>query len=184
MRISSGDLKGKKIVTKKGFSTRPLLSRVRKSLFDILGEGIRGKDFLDLYAGSGAVGIEALSRGAKRACFVEIDPECVKIIKENLIRCGVLEKARIYQADVLKILSFILKKEHYDFIFIGPPYFEGLQDKTLEIIESLNDYEGEVIVQHSPLESVDFKRENFNLIEERKYGDICLTFLFKRKDEK
>ncbi|MBC7189165.1 RsmD family RNA methyltransferase, partial [Candidatus Aerophobetes bacterium] len=90
MKISSGVLKGRKIKTRKGFSTRPLLTRVRKSLFDILGDNLKGEKFLDLYAGSGAVGIEALSRGAQEAVFVEIDPQCIRIIKENLYRCGML----------------------------------------------------------------------------------------------
>lgn len=182
MRICSGSLRGEKIRTKRGISTRPLLSRVRKSLFDILGEAIREEKFLDLYAGSGAVGIEALSRGAKEAVFVEIDPECVRIIKDNLFHCGVSSRAKVYQEDVLHILLFILKKDRFGFIFVGPPYFKNLQNRTLDIIESLKDYQGEVIVQHSPLENIKFKRENVDFIEQRRYGDTCLTFLFKRKD--
>jgi len=183
MRITSGSLKGKKIRTRKGFSTRPLLSRVRKSLFDVLGEATTGKKFLDLYAGSGAVGIEALSRGAREAVFVEINPECIKLIKENLIRCGVSSRARVYQQDVLHILAFLLKRENFSFIFVGPPYFKGLQDKTLDIIQSLAHYQGEIIVQHHLREKVNFQRKNISLTQQRKYGDTYLTFLRKSTNE-
>jgi len=177
LKVTSGILKGKKIKTKRGLSTRPLLSRIRKSLFDVLGEAVKGKKFLDLYAGSGAVGIEAISRGAGEVIFVEIDPECVRIIKDNLIHCGVYSKAKVYQQDVLHILPLLLKEDDFDFIFVGPPYFKGLQDKTLDIIQRSNNFKGEVIVQHSPKEKFNLKREEIYLIEQRKYGDVILTFL-------
>jgi len=183
MKICSGSLRGKRIKTKRGLATRPLLSRVRKSLFDVLGEAIRGEKFLDLYAGSGAVGIEALSRGAREAVFVEVNPECVKIIKENLSRCNVSSRARVYQQDVLQILFSILKRENFPFVFVGPPYFKNLQNKTLDIIENLKNYQGEVIIQHSPLESINLTRESIEVIDQRKYGDTYLTFLFKRREK-
>jgi 16S rRNA (guanine(966)-N(2))-methyltransferase RsmD len=179
MRITSGSLKRKKIKTRKGGSTRPLLSRVRKSLFDVLADAIKEKKFLDLYAGSGAVGIEALSRGAREATFIEVNPECIKLIKENLIRCGVSSRARIFQQDVLRILAFLLEKEDFPFIFIGPPYFKGLQDKTLDIIQNLSNYQGEIIVQHHLREKVNFQREGISLVQQRKYGDTYLSFLRK-----
>ncbi len=182
MKITSGCLKGKKIKSKKGLSTRPLLSRIRKSLFDLLGDGIKDKKFLDLYAGSGAVGIEAISRGASEAVFVDKDPECVKIIRENLLKLGISSAARVFQQDVLQILPFLLKKEEFPFIFIGPPYFLGLQDRTLDIIEKLVNYRGGLIIQHHPREKVKLERRNMTVIQQRKYGDICLTFIRKEKN--
>lgn len=183
MRVSSGSAKGIRIKTKKGFSTRPLLSRVRKSLFDILGDSIRGKKFLDLYAGSGAVGIEALSRGASEATFVETDPVCMRLIKENLFHCGLLSRARLYQKDVLQIIFSLLDRENFPFIFVGPPYFKDLQNRTLDIIKKAGHYQGQVIVQHSPRERVNLKSESIDLIKQRKYGDTCLSFLFKRAND-
>ncbi len=183
MYITSGSLKGKKLRTVKGFFTRPLLTRVRKSLFDILGDTIQGTRFLDLYAGSGAVGIEALSRGAKEVVFVEVNPKCVKIIKENLINCGVFSRAKIYQEDVLQILPFLLKQQDFSFIFVGPPYFKGLQDKTIDIIEKCRRCLAELIVQHSAKEKVNFERETIRVVEKRRYGDTCLTFLIKEKQQ-
>lgn len=179
MRVCSGSVRGVRLRTKKGASTRPLLSRVRKSLFDILGDGIRENNFLDLYAGSGAVGIESLSRGASGAVFVEVDPECVRIIKKNLLSCHLSSKAKVYQQDVLKILAFLLQKESFPFVFVGPPYFKDLQNRTLDIIQKLNSYQGQLIVQHHPKERVDFRREGIEVIKQRTYGDTSLGFLFK-----
>lgn len=180
MKISSGVLKGRKIKTRNGFSTRPLLTRVRKSLFDILGDNLKGEKFLDLYAGSGAVGIEALSKGAQEAVFVEIDPQCIRIIKENLYQCGMLKRARVYQDDVLRILPLLLKKENFPFIFIGPPYFQDLQNKTLKIIQEFPYLEANLIIQHSPLEKVEFEHPQFEILSQRKYGDTLLTFIYKK----
>ncbi len=179
MRITGGLLRGRKIKTRRSNSTRPLLSRLRKSLFDIIGDEIRGASFLDLYAGSGAVGIEALSRGAKRAVFIEKNVPSVKIIKENLTSSGLLSQSRIWCKDVLTFLSFLLKKEKFDFIFIAPPYYKGMQDKTLDIVEATNIEKTEFIVQHSPNENVNFTRKNMKIIKQRKYGDTILTFLIK-----
>lgn len=180
MRVCSGTAKGRRIKTRKGFSTRPLLSRVRKSLFDLVGEPIKGKGFLDLYAGSGAVGIEAISRGASEAAFVEIDPECVRLIRENLFHCSFLSRAKIYQKDVLHILFSVLGKGNFPFIFVGPPYFQNLQNKTLNIIQGITYYQGQVIVQHSPREKIDLEYPSIELTDHRKYGDTCLSFFLKR----
>lgn len=177
MRITGGLLKGKKIKTRKSNSTRPLLSRLRKSLFDIIGDEIREAGFLDLYAGSGAVGIEALSRGAKRVVFIEKKILSVKIIKENLTSCRLLSQSKIWRKDVLTFLSFLLKREKFDFIFIAPPYYKEMQDKTLDIVEAANIEKTEIIVQHSSHENVNFARKNMEIIKQRKYGDTILTFL-------
>ena len=182
MRITGGILRGRKIKTRRNNSTRPLLSRLRKSLFDIVGDEIREASFLDLYAGSGAVGIEALSRGAKRLVFVEKKILSVKIIKENLTFCRLFSQSRIWCKDVLTFLSFLLKREEFDFIFIAPPYYRGMQDKTLDIVEAVNIEKTEIIVQHSPNENVNFTRKNMKIIKQRKYGNTILTFL-RRADE-
>lgn len=136
---------------------------------------------MDLYAGSGAVGIEALSRGAKRVVFVEKDATCVRIIEENLAVCGFSSQAKVWQKDVLKFLPFLLREKRFDFIFVAPPYFKGLQDRTLKLINShiieKNADEATIIVQHSFRERVDFARANVKIIRQRKYGDTVLTFL-------
>jgi len=183
MRITGGKIKGRKLKTRRGSLTRPLLSRVRKSLFDLIGDGIKRSTFLDLYAGSGAVGIEALSRGARKVVFVEKDIASIRIIRENLASCGLLSRAKIWQKDVLKFLPFLLKEERFDFIFVAPPYFKGLQNRTLDIIEGNAD-EAVVIVQHSSKERVDFARGGVKIIRQRKYGDTVLTFLRTEHNDK
>jgi len=177
MKITGGVVKGRKIKTCKGNSTRPLLSRLRKSLFDIIGGEIRGISFLDLYAGSGAVGIEALSRGAKKAVFVEKDALAVKIIEENIVSCGLFPRSKIWRKNVLNFLPFLLEREKFDFIFIAPPYYKGLQDKTLDILEKIKINKTTIIVQHSPRENINFTRKNMEIVKQKKYGDTILTFL-------
>ena len=177
MRITGGELKGRKIKTPLASSSRPLLSRVRKSLFDVVGKRVEGSSFLDLYAGSGAVGIEALSRGAREAVLVEKDPRCVSLIKENLTSVGLFSQYRVYPKNVLIFLGKLLKKEAFDIIFIAPPYYKGMQNRTLDIIEKKEIHGCTVIVQHSPREKVNFSRKNLNLGKQREYGDTILTFL-------
>jgi 16S rRNA (guanine966-N2)-methyltransferase len=177
MRITGGELKGRKIKTPAASFSRPLLSRVRKSLFDVLGKSIEGSSFLDLYAGSGAVGIEALSRGAREAVLVEKDPRCVSLIKENLSSVGLFSQYRVYPENVLIFLGKLLKKETFDIIFVAPPYYKGMQNGTLDVIEKEEIHGCTVIVQHCPREQVNFSRKNLNLEKQREYGDTILTFL-------
>ena len=177
MRITGGELKGRKIKIPPASSARPLLSRVRKSLFDVVGRKIEGSRFLDLYAGSGAVGIEALSRGAREVIFVEKNLCCVAVIKENLSTLGLFSRFRIYPKNVLVVLERLLEKEAFDIVFIAPPYCKGMQNQTLNIIEEKEIHGQTVVVQHSPKEKVNFVRRNLCLTKQKKYGDTILTFL-------
>lgn len=177
MNITGGTLKGRRIKTCKNVFTRPLLSRLRKSLFDIIGERIKGVNFLDLYAGSGAVGIEALSRGARKAVFVEKDALATKVIEENVVSCRLFSQSKIWRKNVLLFLPILLKKEKFDFIFIAPPYYKKMQDKTLDIIEKTEINKAIIIVQHSPHENINFTRKNIRIVKQKRYGDTILTFL-------
>lgn len=143
----------------------------------MIGTLIEGSKFLDLYAGVGTVGIEALSRGAKEAVFVEKERICIQIIKQNLFICNFLSCSRIYREDVLKFASYLLSKESFNFIFVGPPYFKGLQNETLDITTKVVRGGTYLIVQHSPKEKINFKRERLTLIKQKRYGDTLLTFL-------
>lgn len=177
MRLTGGVARGRPIKTPKGKATRPLLSRIRKSLFDVIGDGIQRSHFLDLYSGSGAVGIEALSRAAERVIFVEKDMVSVHTIKENLAFCNFSSRSKIWQKDVLSLLPYLLEKERFDFVFIAPPYYQGLQDRTLDIIERKNIGKTRIIVQHSPREKVNLDRKKIKLFKQRRYGDTILSFL-------
>lgn len=176
MRVTGGMARGRPIRTPRGTATRPLLSRIRKSLFDVIGDRIQESHFLDLYSGSGAVGIEALSREAEITVFVEKDVVSVETIKENLASCNFSSRSKIWQKDVLTFLPFLLEKERFDFIFIAPPYYQGLQDRTLNIIERKNIGRSWIMVQHSPRERVYLNRKNIEMFKQRRYGDTILSF--------
>ncbi len=178
MRVIGGIAKGRKLKSPRGFSTRPLLGRVKKSLFDIISKNLKEAEFLDLYAGMGSVGIEALSRGAKRCVFVEKDAQCVKLIEENLIKCGFKEKAKVYQGDVLNELPHFLPREKFDLIFIGPPYKLNLLEKSIEIIIKMEliKENGLLIAQHHFKEVVPPKTGNLEIFRQKKYGDMRLSF--------
>ena len=177
MKITGGTLRGRRIRTCRDNSTRPLLSRLRKSLFDVIGERIKGITFLDLYAGSGAVGIEALSRGARRAAFVEKDFLSARIIEENIASYELFSQVKIWRKNVLAFLPVLLEGQKFDFIFVAPPYYKNMQDKTLDITEGVEINKTTIIVQHSPRENINFTRRNMDIVKQKEYGDTTLTFL-------
>lgn len=162
--------------------TRPLLSRVRKSLFDILGEAVTDGPFLDLYAGSGAVGLEALSRGAPRADFIDKEYACIRIIRENLSRCGFQPRAKVIQEDVLNVLALLLSDEQFYLAFVGPPYYHGLQNRTLEILDCASQQPIVIVVQHSAQEELQTDWEHIRCVRCRSYGDTCLSFFEAREE--
>ena len=118
IRIIGGDKKGFRLKTPKGNTTRPTQEKLRKSLFDIIQFSIEGARFLDLFAGSGAIGIEALSRGASHCTFIDKDPKAIQCIKENLSQCGLAGSVK--KCDAIKGLTTI--DEAFDYIYIDPPY--------------------------------------------------------------
>jgi 16S rRNA (guanine(966)-N(2))-methyltransferase RsmD len=136
MRITGGRFKNQTLKSPKGEQTRPTSERLRETLFNILQTAIEGKTFLDLYAGSGAVGIEAISRGACFATFIEKDPRAIHALQENIKKFGIQAQTKVFPKDVLSCLKHF-KKRSFDFIFIDPPYGKGLQAKTLEWIDDL-----------------------------------------------
>jgi len=181
MRIIAGSLRGKKIKSLPGLATRPLLGRIKKSLFDILGDRVVDASFLDLYAGTGSVGIEALSRGAKYVLFVEKDARLTRLIKENLKKCELENKAEVIEIDILSYnkegRKFSLL-EQFDLIFLGPPYKLNLTKDTLDIILKLNllKKNGWVICQHHFKEKVPEKKGFLSLFRKERYGKTIMSF--------
>lgn len=178
MRITSGKLKGRKIVEVKNKRVRETLDKVRESLFNSLRGKIENKIFYDLYAGSGAVGIEALSNGAKLSIFVDKTIFSIRAIYENLKNLNLLDSAKIFRMDVLRFL----KTEEYekgDFIFLDPPYGFNLGEKTLEILNLSNIIKEETIIiyEHSKRESY---KTSFELYKSLKIGETIIDFLRRR----
>ncbi len=175
MHIQAGIRRGKKLKSVKGLKVRPLMGRVKKSLFDTIGRRITNAVFLDLFAGSGSVGIEALSRGAAFVQFVEKDTECVDVINYNLNICGFSKSAGVFRGDVFQ---FKPHSNRYDFIFIGPPYRENLTEKILLLLGEKTPLkkDGWIICQHHYRESVEEVVSRFKLFRQKKYGMTVLSF--------
>ena len=131
MRVVAGSVKNKKLKTKEGRETRPTLERVKEAIFSIISDEITDSSFLDLYAGTGSIAIEALSRGARRAILIEQDKEALRIIIENINNCGFENISRAYKNDVIRALEILQRKgELFDIIFLDPPYKENISFDT------------------------------------------------------
>lgn len=135
MRVITGSAKGRPLATVTGRDVRPTSDKVKGSLFNVLGPRVVDAEFLDLFAGSGAVGIEALSRGAKRCVFVELMTTHLKVVEENLTKTGLLEGAELLRRDARSACADLGRRGRtFDMIFVDPPYAKGLVDEALAAI--------------------------------------------------
>ncbi len=183
MKISTGKFKGRNIIVPSDI--RPVSLKVRKSCFDILGDEISGRKVLDLFAGSGSLGIEALSRGASGAVFIELKGKCTEAIANNISSLYSEYDFGVYQKDVFtSIKDFWAKKEHFGVIFLDPPYYKGMLIKALQLLEGYDILAPSGYVVGFCYEKDPFLEaaKKFSLILNRKYGQNRL--LIYRKDEK
>lgn len=182
MRVISGSAKGIHLSSVPGKSTRPITDQVKEALFNIIGPDIIGKTLLDLFAGTGSVGIEALSRGAEYVLFLDTNYRAYKVIQQNL------EATRLEPyADVLKKDAFIHLRgdpdQSFDYIYVAPPQYKGLWHKAMLELDNnsgwLDDY-GTIIVQIHPKElDINYGYANFYEFDQRDYGDTHLIFFEK-----
>jgi 16S rRNA (guanine(966)-N(2))-methyltransferase RsmD len=182
LRVISGTAKGIRLKKVENAFTRPIQDRVKESLFNIIKEDLKDKIFLDLYAGTGSVGIEALSQGCAKATFVEKNIKAVEVIRYNLEKTKLIKKAEIIKEDVLKSLKNLYSEERrYDFIFIAPPQFKELLNKTLYLLERYPIYDKESIIigQAHPKEIIK-SFPTLSLKDKRRYGDTLLLFYQKQ----
>ncbi len=164
-------------------ATRPTSDRVKEALFNIIAEKIEGSNVLDIFAGSGSLGIEALSRGANRTVFVDKSMECCSIIKENLVHTKLVDKAEVYSTDFntgIKRLHRDARK--FDLIIIDPPYNKNLIQETLKTLTKNDIIEdgGIVVTEHSILDSLQGSIGRLETIDSRKYGDTMVTVFIKK----
>lgn len=182
MRVISGSAKGRNLQSVPGDSTRPITDRVKEALFDILGGDILDAEFLDLFGGTGGVGIEALSRGARRAVFVDKNRKAQETIKANLLHTHLSDRGEIVRGDAFTFLAGGPRPFHY--IYIAPPQYHRLWVDALLAIDQhpdwLND-DGEIIVQIHPKEFEDVPLAHFEIVDERKYGSTLLIFYEHRE---
>ena len=132
LRIIGGKARGRRIRSVPGETTRPITDKVREALFNILGADIQGAALLDLFAGTGSVGIEALSRGAEYVCFVELNRKPIAIIKENLKSTGLEAGAVVTHADAFSLLERPINHQ-YDYVYIAPPQYKALWSRALSV---------------------------------------------------
>lgn len=184
MKVIGGELKGRTIDMPKGADIRPTSDKVREALFNILKGKIEGKAVLDLFAGSGSLGIEALSRGAESATFVDIQKRCIDTIKKNLRSLSIdTKRVRVLQYDTLKSIKKLSdSKIRFDLIFIDPPYYGEWIKKSLI---SLNMYD--ILYNSYIIICESFKKDivpdevgQFKKIRQAHYGDTVLSFYARR----
>jgi len=152
IRIGGGRLRGRYIKAPPRGITRPVLSRVRLAVFNILAPGLQDARFLDLFGGSGAYAIEAVSRGAREATVIELNPRAASVIRENLRSTGLDQEVRLVQGDALKVIPALAQSGAvFDIIAVAPPHFAGLVEKTVALLDRTPDLLGQsgiVFVQH------------------------------------
>jgi 16S rRNA (guanine(966)-N(2))-methyltransferase RsmD len=179
MRIIAGKYRSRIIKMPKKPKIRPTKDRVREALFGIIGEFVVGANVLDLFAGSGAFGIEALSRGAKRAIFVDYEESCVRTIKENLRNLNISNISLIIQMDVFKALSFLEdKNEIFNLVLLDPPYYKEIAKKSLIKLEhrDILKFPCIIIAEHHKEDTLPKDFDNISSYRTACYGDVCLTF--------
>lgn len=184
MRVISGKYRGKRLFAPEGKFVRPTTDRIKETVFNILSSknDFEGACILDLFAGSGALGIEALSRGAKSAVFIDNSAESVKYIRANLANVGI--DAQVYNTDFRVALRKLSGKEKFDYIFIDPPYFAQVEKVVFDLIEEYNilSEKGIIFWEHST--KIDLPElEKRYIIDTRKCGITYISFLYRRDND-
>ena len=190
MRIIGGKFRGTKLYSLEGDNTRPTLDRVKESLFNIIQFELAGSVFLDLFAGSGQIGIEALSRGAKLSIFCDKSKDAIKIIKKNIEKSHMESSTQVYNLQYSDLIKNILKRKRINIVYIDPPYNTYLAYDSIKLLlehDIIND-NSIIIVETDNLdviENIDELKNKFNLeiYDKRKYGRAYLLFLrYMRKE--
>lgn len=179
MRVITGTAKGRKLKMPKGGKTRPAMDKVKGSTFNIIARLVPDSRFLDLFAGSGNLGIEALSRGASFAVFVDASRECTRTIKENLQLTRLEDKASVFTMDCLKFLKKKQFDEIFDVVFIDPPYLKGLLEPLLDYIHQCPWFNKQTlfIIERQKKDEIHLQnRSEYIQTDERNFGDTVLTF--------
>ena len=182
MRITSGTFRSR--IIKAPAAIRPTLDNVRKAIFDILGDAVGGSRVLDLFAGSGALGLEALSRGADSCAFVDNSRSSVKAIKENLEGLGLGRQAGIevvYADSLAAIRRFFGEGAGFDFIFMDPPYYKEIAKKSLSLLADCDilSETGVAVIEHSKHDPLPDSSGGLKLLRTARYGDTLVSFYYK-----
>jgi 16S rRNA (guanine966-N2)-methyltransferase len=185
MRIITGIAKGRKIKAPSGMDTRPTLDRVKESIFDILACKIEGKNILDLFAGTGNLGLEAISRGANKCVFVENNRDTYKILQENVTSLGFQKECELYNRDSFTSLKFFHNNNNtFDIIFLDPPYGKGYIEKAISVIDGedlLND-DGIIVCEYDEKDLIPDTVGKIRSYRTEKYGRVKISLFTQGGD--
>jgi 16S rRNA (guanine(966)-N(2))-methyltransferase RsmD len=183
VRVITGSAKGRRLLSVPGTGTRPVTDRVKESLFDILGADVQESSWLDLFAGTGSVGIEALSRGARHAVFIDKAHQAVNTVRRNLEMTGFTAQSELIRGDALRYIAQAAPGLQYDYIYVAPPQYQDIWSATLRALDEraianrqLLAPEGLVVVQIHPKEFTAVRLATLELLSERRYGSTLLLF--------
>lgn len=175
MRVIAGTRKGRELSAPKGMNTRPTLAKVKEAMFGMIQFDIEGAEVLDLFAGSGSLGIEALSRGAKHAVFCDADRQAVSVIKDNLKRLDFINEASVYYGDSLKLLDTIGTR--FNIVLLDPPYESGLETEAVRLLDEKALLEpGAIVLAEHSKEVPPVFTEAYTVLKTKKYGDTYVTY--------
>lgn len=173
MRIITGSKRGKKLITLEGEQVRPTTDRVKESLFNILQFQLEGRRFLDLFAGSGQIGLEALSRGAALAVFVDASKDSIRVVEKNVQSTGLGDRSKVVTSDFQSYLRGC--RERFDIAFLDPPYRMGLLEKALPLVAERMNPGGVILCEHPKDETLPESAGDFLQHKSYRYGKIMLT---------
>ena len=179
MRVISGAARGTRLVELDDLEVRPTLDRVKESFFNLIGQTLYGRTFLDLFAGTGSMGIEALSRDAEKVFFVEKNPVAQALIKRNLEKCRMTDQITRWQLmkqEALQALTLLQKQSaKFDYIYVDPPFADDLYRSTLFALEDVLKKDGWIIVEHFHKTELQGSYGRLKTFKDRRLGDSCLT---------
>jgi 16S rRNA (guanine(966)-N(2))-methyltransferase RsmD len=177
VRIIAGDWRGTRLYAPRGRDIRPTADRLRESIFNILGSQIPGQHVLDLFAGTGAMGIEALSRGAAHATLIDSSLTALALIRRNIAKVKAEEKTTVIRWNIAHSLRCLEPGARFDVVFVDPPYGKGLLSDTLASLSAFEGHFGRLIVEHDVREPIHPLPACFRSYEQRRYGKTLVSFL-------
>ena len=178
LRVIAGTARGRKLKSVPGDTTRPVMDRVKEALFNILADDVIDSNWWDLFGGTGAIGIEALSRGASFVRFSDLNRAPIETINENVEHCGFTDQAEVRRGDAFAMLSAKADKS-FEYIYIAPPQYKEMWVEALKLVDKNMEWltdDGTVIVQIDPTEYQQIELSNLVETEQRKYGSTLLIF--------
>jgi 16S rRNA (guanine966-N2)-methyltransferase len=184
MRVIAGECKGRPLKAVPGLSTRPTTDKIKESIFNMIGPYFEGGTGLDLYGGSGGLGLEALSRGMDHCIFIDKDQKAVQTIKENIKLCHYEERTEVFRNDAKRALKALHKREsQFDLIFLDPPYAKQMLLSDMELIDKLDllAFGGSIVAEHGTDVALEVTIGDFQQIRQETYGKTTTISIYKRK---